>query len=366
MKKSIWVICIEILFILPCQPVQREKNSSLLTITIDKMVDVLTLSTIVDSIQYIPLSNDFLIRDIEMLQVDDNGNLYIRDSKKNGIYKFDKTGQFVKQISRQGQGPGEYSRIYDFDIEDNKIIINDGRFLYFDLNGKFLYTLTEPDADNYFRICKDTLCQGNGRYLSVYVNGKETNYKFDTSKDGFLYTHSSHFTKNGDEIYWEDCYNDTIYQVTQGRPVPFLYVDFKDLKLPKDIPIDNNIFDNPRVKHYCTDISKFKISEDYISFRYDIDKIIWTCIYNRHTLETYAYNSLQNDIDPVLVLFSPRAIKGKKMYFVTDGPFMYNTYVWLKNSESKENQALADKMVKILGRTPTEEDNPTITIITGK
>ncbi|WP_106829414.1 6-bladed beta-propeller [Parabacteroides pacaensis] len=364
--KRVFIICIEILFALSCQAVQREKNSSLLTITIDKMDDILNLSTIVDSIQYIPLSNDFLIRDIDMLQVDDNGNLYIRDSEKNGIYKFDKNGQFITQISRKGQGPGEYSRIYDFDIVDNKIVINDSKFLYFDLDGKFFDALSKPTTGTFFRICKDTICIGSGRFLSVCINDKMTDYNFDTSKDYFDYIHSSHFAKNGDEIYWEDCYNDTIYQVTQGRPVPFLYVDFKDLKLPKDIPIDNSIFDNPRVKHYCTDINKFKISDDYISFRYDIDKIIWTCIYNRHTLETYAYNSLQNDIDPVLVLFSPRAIKGKKMYFVTDGPFMYNTYVWLKSSEAKENQALADKMVKILGRTPTEEDNPTITIITGK
>ena len=44
-----------------------------------------------------------------VLSVDDEGNLFIADFGNVRVQMFDKTGAFVRQLGRKGQGPGEYS-----------------------------------------------------------------------------------------------------------------------------------------------------------------------------------------------------------------------------------------------------------------
>ena len=39
---------------------------------------------------------------------------------RQGIYKFTRTGEFVKQIGRQGQGPDEYLYILGIDINPTR------------------------------------------------------------------------------------------------------------------------------------------------------------------------------------------------------------------------------------------------------
>lgn len=102
--------------------------------------DVLTISQIADSIRYIPLSNDFLLRDIKTLKVDQYGAFYITDSKGDGVFKFDKDGHFIRQISSRGQGAEEYINISDIDLYQDQISFCNGanNILYFDLEGNFL------------------------------------------------------------------------------------------------------------------------------------------------------------------------------------------------------------------------------------
>ena len=58
------------------------------------------------------------------LSVDSKGNLYVADTGNVRVQMFDKTGKFVRQIGRKGQGPGEYefpSRVL-FDPEGNPCV----------------------------------------------------------------------------------------------------------------------------------------------------------------------------------------------------------------------------------------------------
>ena len=49
-----------------------------------------------------------------MLSGDD---IYVFDSKRPALYVFDESGEFSRQISRKGDGPGEYQLIYDFTLD---------------------------------------------------------------------------------------------------------------------------------------------------------------------------------------------------------------------------------------------------------
>ena len=52
---------------------------------------------------------DFLISRIRALTADDDGNIYVLDSKENHILAFDNTGKYLRTFGREGQGPGEFS-----------------------------------------------------------------------------------------------------------------------------------------------------------------------------------------------------------------------------------------------------------------
>lgn len=105
MKTKIFFYALTVLLTVSChQDTQRDESIDLLTIPVEIKEDVLDISRIADSIRYIPLSNDLLLRDVKTLKVDRHGAFYITDSKGDGVFKFDKEDRFVCQISSRGQG----------------------------------------------------------------------------------------------------------------------------------------------------------------------------------------------------------------------------------------------------------------------
>lgn len=122
------------------------------------MNDILHISEIADSVRFIRLSDDMLLRDIEKLLVDTAGSMYIQDSKGNGIYKFDCSGKYLYQISKQGQGPGEYVQIDDFDIYEGQLLINsDFKQSYYRLDGTFVKDTKEEFSSSVAWVA-DTIC----------------------------------------------------------------------------------------------------------------------------------------------------------------------------------------------------------------
>jgi hypothetical protein len=73
------------------------------------------------------------------ISVDREGNLYIADITNRRVQMFDKAGAFVRQIGRQGQGPGEYSfpnRVL-FDKEGNSCVWGGRELIFYDKNGVY-------------------------------------------------------------------------------------------------------------------------------------------------------------------------------------------------------------------------------------
>jgi hypothetical protein len=73
------------------------------------------------------------------MSVDREGNLYVADMGNRRVQMFDKTGAFVRQIGRQGQGPGEYafpSRVL-FDKEGNPCVSGGRELIFYDKNGAY-------------------------------------------------------------------------------------------------------------------------------------------------------------------------------------------------------------------------------------
>lgn len=98
------------------------------------------ISEIADTVRYLELKTpkDIVITRIwDILPLDNALILYTRD----GVFKFTKEGEYICQIGRTGQGPGEHTLVLGVDIDrsNKEIVVSDiGKLLYFDLDGNYL------------------------------------------------------------------------------------------------------------------------------------------------------------------------------------------------------------------------------------
>ena len=77
------------------------------------------------------------------IAVNDRGDIYVLDSGKYRIQKYDKDGRFLQTIGRQGQGPGEFERpvgLY-LDKKGNINVLGYPKIYLFNHKGEFIKTL---------------------------------------------------------------------------------------------------------------------------------------------------------------------------------------------------------------------------------
>ena len=76
---------------------------------------------------------------IAKVLVDSNGNLVVPDSKKRRVLFFASSGEFVRAVGKEGEGPGEFGflRTLALDSQDNLYV--------FDLNEHRLHVFEAPD-----------------------------------------------------------------------------------------------------------------------------------------------------------------------------------------------------------------------------
>jgi len=81
----------------------------------------------------------FFFKRPQFLKVAENGYTFLYDS--NQFLKFTPKGQFVKNLLKKGQGPGEIQQFIRYVLQDKNIYIYDSgnsKILHMDLEGEFL------------------------------------------------------------------------------------------------------------------------------------------------------------------------------------------------------------------------------------
>lgn len=74
------------------------------------------------------------------IAVDNDGDIYVGDSKQACVKVFDKAGVYLRTIGRRGQGPGEMGWIDSIAVNPNnrELIVGDlNKLIVFDLQGRF-------------------------------------------------------------------------------------------------------------------------------------------------------------------------------------------------------------------------------------
>lgn len=90
--------------------------------------NIVKLSTIIDSIYYLPLETDdrYLIGNIDKLIVTD-GFFYVIDKDISpSIFCFNKKGEFIRKIGNRGASNKEYISITDVNVYHENVYIWDG------------------------------------------------------------------------------------------------------------------------------------------------------------------------------------------------------------------------------------------------
>lgn len=131
MKREYFFYIYILLFFLSCSlNEQKNKNSQSDNIRrdvsdLESVIDTLTTFNSLFTIKKIPLKIEGkMIGNVTYYIGDKYGNIYVLDNK-NIIYKFDINGKYINELNSIGKGPGEYSSINLFAVDDAQRIYCD-------------------------------------------------------------------------------------------------------------------------------------------------------------------------------------------------------------------------------------------------
>lgn len=244
------------LLLLSCSPQTATKLPVVDIIGGLNNVKPLSLSEITERIDYVKLETnpECLIGSGSAIFVD--RFIYIKDSRPARLLVFDLDGKFIRQISRQGKGPGEYTNFAYFDVsQDNRYIaiggIGGGVKLYTtigefkaeaQLNAPFLsgFLFQNPDKLVIYEAQLDLPQQG---YPAMIARNTE-NLRADTlmrtdmeqqQSDMVFPMAYSAFYRFGESINFMKPANDTLYQLDKDlRISPRMVLDCGDRGVTKE------------------------------------------------------------------------------------------------------------------------------------
>ncbi|MCR6503542.1 6-bladed beta-propeller [Bacteroides muris (ex Fokt et al. 2023)] len=143
--RKILAFCLVIALLSGCKKTDKQQtfNGKTVNFAMEKLAEQQNMLNRVDSISFIPLNavcEDALLKQINKCSVVDD-KIYLLDYFGNAsLTVWDNTGTFLYKIGHQGQGPGEYSKITDFDVANQNIYLLDSgqrKILKYNLNGDF-------------------------------------------------------------------------------------------------------------------------------------------------------------------------------------------------------------------------------------
>lgn len=182
-----------------------------------------------------------------------NNYIFMNGGRK--VMLFDTDGNFIRQIGRQGHGPGEYVSVMCFAVDTEKelvIVSSNYDVIFYDFNGNFIKSIkvNTPveciyQGDQGFQLLasRNGVDTGNGNYAThVYLYDLNDdleisdslllrNIMLDNGTMGFF--PSNHFSETAGTTYFyypfiaiEPVLRDTLYQFVDGKLIPSVKLKF--------------------------------------------------------------------------------------------------------------------------------------------
>jgi hypothetical protein len=109
---------------------------------------------------------DYFLSGARDLQIDKSGNIFICDSwsssQESHLMKFSPEGRFLKDLYRQGQGPGEIQSLYDFVLDESEVYVYDymqRKIIVMGTDGRFIKEFKDRSGtfNDFIGVFKDWL-----------------------------------------------------------------------------------------------------------------------------------------------------------------------------------------------------------------
>lgn len=243
-------------------------------------------------------NEESFIGSYDKLLIEEN-RVYIMDSSITfSIFVFDFEGNFLFKISSFGEGPDEYVELRDFTVSSNTKTIDvldfgGKKLLRFDKqNGKPVET-ERLDRNVYYR----SLERIDGGYVVNHANNcgvlqdcfnvsflgndlkvQSSSLAMNSYLKNYDFKGDPHFSRNADQVYFKEIFNDTIYEILPGSKElrAAFSIDFGDFRMPHDFKYSkknsnlNEAIQFSLNNNLTLGIKDFFVADSYLYFRYGV------------------------------------------------------------------------------------------------
>ena len=226
-------------------------------VQMDKPEKISAISESVEIIQLQTLEDNILGRVTKIAVTD---NFIFVASFKEGLFQFDKKGQFIRQIGSVGKGPGEYKSVPSMLVDSDKELIyvaSSPKIISYDFEGNLInefLTIRYPEMlslmDGKLRVATSKLgiLQEDGNYLNQNlsyslneqgniidsmvlrsVKTETTSGALPPSGLSFIHKVNSDYLVYYPVLIEELLIRDTLYRIEEEQLVPHLKLNFGDI-----------------------------------------------------------------------------------------------------------------------------------------
>ena len=349
------------------------------------------LSELSSDIRYLKLETrpECMIDQVMKVLVDNNLVFVHSHSNPAGhLFIFSNSGKFIRQIGKQGRGPGEYSSVHDFTIdrENKKIYLIDsmGKLFVYDYSGKCLKTekiVSEPSGITYYNNhlfmvqSWPTYFLNNG--FAVTIRDLEHNksdlklinrkyIKFDKQIQNVVYDSNFWFSSNNqNSVSLIEAKFDTLYHISVDGKTEAKYLFDLTNKTPQNLYFVQE-YDDALTKY--SSYSLIIETDNYIILRILHRSQFYLYFFNKSTGKLLKQNTnmlkqnIYNDFDGGLP-FTPRGLVDKNVIFAIQSPSKIKEKLENPDKLMIKNTA-AYTYIKDLTKDAEITDNPILVFVT--
>ncbi|MDH6314128.1 hypothetical protein M2137_002922 [Parabacteroides sp. PFB2-10] len=386
-KRSIFtIVCAFSMLLFSCKENTKKTNVG------SEGTKTISLSSIEDSLQdtiyfkppqivVLETNEESLLAEITRVYMDDDV-LFVYDKPSEKIFMFDISGKYLNRIDCKGEGPREYVQITDFTVDTIKkeiilLCAIPKKRMYFTYNGVFVKE--EKHSDYYSQIATD------GDYIYFEKNVLTEDYQINilnektgkTQKElksidikNYFYAHGNSLNR-GINILYVRRYDNTIYELSNGKITETYHVDFQKHSFPDWLIKEEEttvISNECRSHEYVFSMTNVSDHENYLMFYSNIGVFL----YDKRKDILTGYREMRHSLwdvigDYPLPFYSPLENTNKIVYSFNDPSFIKQIADNISirpenvNKLSNINPKFIEEILSIGGRM-TEDNNPILFI----